>query len=83
MSEQTAFIKDVGFGCRDVGQPCLFFSTYIEESVGALQILTGDEALEVIRESGVYDVKDLEGRPCIVDTTQGTMIVFKRLWKKL
>ena len=76
----TAIIKEVGFGCRDIGQPCLFFTTYINECSAALQVLHGDEAMKVIKASGVYDVKKLEGKPCWVEVS-GNAISFKRLWE--
>jgi hypothetical protein len=77
-----AIMREVGYGNRDLGRPCLWFSTYIDESSAALQVLQGDEAEEVIRESGVYDVRDLEGKPCWVDTSEHGRIRFMRVWKK-
>jgi hypothetical protein len=60
-------MRNVGFGCRDIGKPCLFFETYISENAAASQILRGEKADALIVESGVYDVRDLEGKACWVE----------------
>ena len=75
-----AIIKDVGFVCRDTGHPCLFFTVYTSESSASLQIIDHAKALSIIENSGVYDVKNLEGKPCWVDI-EGNSISFNRLWK--
>jgi len=79
--EKLAIMKEVGFGCRDIGKPCLFFTVYITECSAALQVLGSDEALKVIADSGVYDVKRLEGKPCWV-TVENNTIKFIRVWKE-
>jgi len=81
MEERMAIMRGVGFGCRDTGRPCLFFTTYTSECNAALQILYGEEAMAVIKESGVYDVKGLEGKPCWVETGGG-ITLFKKIWRK-
>jgi hypothetical protein len=78
MTEQLAIIREVGYGCRDLGKPVLWFSTYIDEGLCALQVLSGDEADVVITESGVYDVHSLDGWPCAVEL-KGGLIMFKRI----
>ena len=65
--KQLAIMRDVGYGCRDVGHPVLFFNTYISEGEAALQILGGTDAYNLIADSSVYDVKNLEGKACWVD----------------
>ena len=65
--KQMAIMKGVGFGLRDVGTPVLFFSTYLTEGEAALQVLFYDEYVNFIKKYGVYDVKELEGRPVWVD----------------
>ena len=62
-NEQLAIMKGVGFGNRDVGYPVLFFSTMISEGCGALQVMEGKKAMDFIKAYGVYDVKDMEGKP--------------------
>ena len=65
--KQMAIMKDVGFGNRDVGHPVLFFTAYVSEGVGALEILNGEDAMNFIKAYGVYDVRDLTGRPVWVE----------------
>ena len=81
MTEQVAIIRDVGYGLRDVGRPCLWFTTYVSESGAALQVLLGEDAAAVLKDAGVYDVKELEGKPCYVEV-DGGLITFKRVWKR-
>jgi len=56
-------IKKVGYGCRDVGYPVLFFDVYVRECVASLQIMNGKQADKFIEAYGVYDVHDLNGKP--------------------
>ena len=67
LMKKLAIIKDVGYGNRDVGSPVLWFSAYTAEGVGSLQVFYKEEANEIIKDTGVYDVHDLEGKPCWVD----------------
>lgn len=80
MEKQLAIMKDVGYGLRDTGRPCLFFSTYISEGGAALQVLFGKDANKVVTDTGVYDVKDLEGKPCWVKA-DGRTITFLEVAK--
>ena len=73
--KQLAIMKDVGFGCRDIGRPILWFNTYISNSECALQIISYQDAEEIIKKYHVNDVHDLEGKPCWVDAGNG-MIKF-------
>jgi len=77
MSEKIGIIKDVGFGCRDVGYPILFFSVYVSESVAALQILHHPYYVDFIKEYGVWDIKDLEGKPVWVEDDDHIMKVLR------
>ncbi len=72
-------MKDVGIGMRDGCGPCLWFTSYISEGGAALQILSWEEANKVIKDTGVYDVKNLEGRACIVDVSKVGLIQFVRV----
>jgi len=60
-------IKKVGYGCRDVGYSVLFFTVYVNECVASLQIMNGKKANKFIEAYGVYDVKDLNGKPVWVN----------------
>lgn len=78
MTKQMAIIREVGYGCRDLGKPVLWFSAFIDEGLAALQVLYGKEADKVITESGVYDVHSLDGWTCLVEI-KGGLIVFDRI----
>jgi hypothetical protein len=62
-----------------MGIACLWFNTYITESSAALQVINWEDAAKLL--ATVYDVKELNGRPCVVNV-EGNMIKFVRLWKK-
>jgi hypothetical protein len=79
--EKMAVIRDVGIGMRDAPYPCLWFSTYVSEAGAALQVLTWEQAEKLVRDTGVRDVRDLEGKPCWVEESAG-MIKFVRVWAK-
>lgn len=74
MSKQLAIIKEVGYGCRDVGRPVLWFTVSTCDCGCALQVLSGKEADALIRDYGVYDVQELNGKPCFVEVGRGTML---------
>ncbi len=79
-NEVMAIIKQVGYGNRDTGRPCLWFVTHLNEASAALLVFFGKQANDIIQSSGVYDVKELEGKPCWV-TRHGRTIKFERLAK--
>lgn len=79
MSEELARIKEVGFGNRDVGRPVLFFTAELESGTCALQILEAEQALELIKQSGVYEVERLNGVFCWVEKGRG-VATYKRIW---
>lgn len=74
--KQLARIKNVHFGVGDYGHVNLWFDTYIEEHVAALQVLDLDAAVTLIKAAGVRDVADLAGRNVWVEV-DGPMIRFK------
>lgn len=80
MDEIMAIMKNVRFGCDDEGHPALMFTVYVSEMTAADQVLHGVNALTVIEDSGVSDVRLLEGKPCWV-RREGNLIRFERLCK--
>ena len=76
--KKLAIMKNVGYGCRDVGKPCLFFDVYVSECIAALQILFGKDADKLLTDSRTYDVKQLEGKSCWVEV-EGNTIKFKEI----
>lgn len=67
-----AIIEDPGYGLRDNNYPCLWFTVKTINGK-SLQVLAGDDADEVIKDSGVYHVKDLAGKACVVNRGQSTL----------
>lgn len=77
--EKAATIQDVMIGNRDMGTPCLWFTTKeILSGLCSLQILSWVEAERLIKASGLYDFQGLEGKACVVEADNNKMI-FKRL----
>ena len=75
--KQMAIMKGVTFGLQlDCGKVGLSFSVYLDESSAARQFISGNEALEVIKKFGVEDVKQLNGKPCWVETDGHSFIKF-------
>lgn len=81
MSEKAAIIKDVCFGCRDIGKPVLSFTVELEGGMCSLQVLDTAEACQLITKNQIVNVLDLEGQMCIVEDTKNTM-KFLRMWGK-
>ena len=79
MTETLAMIERVGVGGRDVGRPVLWFDV-VGDGWGSLQVMAidSDEASEIL--SSVYDVRQLNGRMCVVDRSD-KFVSFKRLLK--
>lgn len=77
--EELARIKEAGYGNRDVGRPVLFFTAELERGSCALQILEDEEAHRLIAETGVFEVKDLNGKFVWVEKGRGTA-TYKRPW---
>lgn len=69
MNKVLGIIRDARFGNRDIGRPCLYFTAETLDG-SSLQILI-DTALEVIKESGVYEVSDLNGKGCVLESYEG------------
>lgn len=68
---RLAIMKDVGFGLRDTGRPCLWFMAYESECAAALQVLFGEDIEKTLKDSGVYEVHQLEGQACWVEAGGG------------
>lgn len=79
MQEEMAIIEGVGFGMRDAGRPILWFGIRML-SGGSLQVLSVSEAVKMIEENDVRDIKDLNGKPCIV-RVDGQIVKFVKLFK--
>ena len=64
--EEMAIIKNVGLGCRGEKYPMLWFTVCLADGSGALETFSMKDAEKIITDTGVYDVKNLEGMPCLV-----------------
>jgi hypothetical protein len=61
---KIAIMSQVGFGCRDISVPILYFNINVSECSGALAIVdNGIDVYAFITEYGVYDVHNLNGMP--------------------
>lgn len=80
VSEVTAIMRNVRIGHYDGDEPVLWFDAFVSEGTVALQVVAWPEAYNVLKQ--VYDVRDLEGKPCWVEVDQPRhSIKFLRLWK--
>ena len=70
---QMAIIKNVGIGMRDCREPVLWFDVYIADGLAALQILNWTEAKQLIADYSLYDVRNLEGKPCLAVKNNGLL----------
>lgn len=81
VEEQVGIIRDVEFGLRDIGVPCLSFTVFITEVTAALQVFTnGEDIKQILQDAGATKVEMLEGMPCWCEVS-GSRIVFKRVWR--
>ncbi len=76
--EIVGIVKSAGVGNRDIGRPALFLDVDLENGFSVLQLFTGDEMLKVIKDSEVYDVKDLAGRVCYLKKIDVNRSKFER-----
>lgn len=80
MVKKLAIMKGVRFGLNDRDQVALTFSTYEREGSAAGQNLNVDQTVEMIKAAKVRDIKDLEGKPCWIET-DGQFMHYIRPWK--
>ena len=71
MSEQMAIINEVGVGIRDTGRPVLWFTVHLMDGGAALNVFGWEEAAGIIEAYGLYEVHDLNGKPCRVEAGDG------------
>lgn len=77
---KVGVMTDVGFGLRDLNIPCLWFTIRVDPSSAALQVFTEwVEIKRIIEESGVRDVRQLEGKACWYTSDHG-IVQFKGLF---
>lgn len=78
---QIATIQGVGFGMRDIPDgPGLWFSVEWEGYLGALQAFSWEESKQIITDANVYDIKELNGKRCIIEI-RGSIVRYVGLVK--
>ena len=77
--QQLAIIRGVGYGLRDVGGPVLWFDVRLDEYSGSLQVFHQPRADEIIKEAGVKDVHDLDGKACWVQLQNTGLVKFVKV----
>lgn len=77
MAEKLAIIRNVRFGCVDADDVGLEMTVWVQEHRGATVILYGNDAIEFIKDFGVSDVRQLEGRACWVQDDGTTIGVLR------
>lgn len=85
MSHRTAIIRNAGIGMRDgSSEPCMWFDAYVEECVTSPQVLSWNEAGIAFRDADVHDVREFNGKPCVVDHDDDLKISrYVRMWGPL
>lgn len=67
MTEEMFIVEGPGWGNRDFrGQVGLWF-TVSGLGGGALQCFFGEQAAKVMKDSGAYNVADLNGKACVCE----------------
>jgi hypothetical protein len=74
-------ISEVGFGLRDLNEPVLWWTVHTDEHWAALQVFHIDQAAQIIKDYGVRDVRDLDGKPVWVEKDAG-LVKFARAWTR-
>ena len=74
MAKQLAIIKGVHFGVGDRGYVCMWFSAYVDEAAAALQVLSVDAAVKLIKAMNVDNVDKLNGKPVWVNVNDNTIL---------
>ena len=78
MSEETWMIEEIGIGARDIGKPVLWFTVSDGMGFAALQVMRLDDERAVALLSAVYEIHQLNGRMCRIET-DGQITTFVRL----
>ena len=64
---QLAVIRDIHFGVGDRGRVCMWFSAFVSESSTALQVLSVEQAVDLLQRHGVDNTSRLEGKTVWVE----------------
>lgn len=78
MEEQLGLIKDIKFGVRDTNTACLFFTIEVLGGQTLWLILGAQNICDFITKSQCYELRHLEGKPCVASVGDG-QIKFLRM----
>ncbi len=76
MQEELGIIEGAQCGMRDTESPVLWFSVKTLRG-HALQVLSWEQAAELIKAAGVYSVENLNGQGVVVKS-DGSTVTFDR-----
>jgi len=77
MTEELAIMKNVQFGVRDRDHAHLWFDVDML-GCGALLYIPGNEVIKFIEDNHITDIKNLNGRACVVNVDK-SLVRFVRL----
>ena len=75
--KELAIIKDINIGMRDYHKPIIWFTT---ESLSGCALQVIEDIEDFIRKADCHTLSDLNGKPCIVETT-GLSCKFVEVYK--
>lgn len=80
MAKQLAIMTKPSFGMRDMSSAGFWFSVKFGDSLssGALIILSTEEMAKQVEEAEVYNIDNLEGQPCQIET-EGNSVHFIKI----
>jgi hypothetical protein len=65
--KQLGIIKNVRYGLRDIGRPCLSFTVYTDSMSSSLQCFTIQKDIDkILKDANAEDIRDMEGKSCWV-----------------
>lgn len=74
MTRELAVIKEVSFGVHDIGRAELRISVELLCGVSIIW-LPLSKAVEMIEKNYISDIKELKGRPCIVEINDNNDLI--------
>lgn len=79
-TKKLGIMKNINFGCREIGIPVLWFDIYVDENIGALEVLFLEQYCNMLKKHGIINIKDLERHPCwVIEDSEENTLVFEDL----
>lgn len=73
MAKELAIIHKPGVGTRDVDKAVFWFEVETL-NYSALQVMSWEDAGKLIEKHKIENLKNLEGKPCVVEVKDGTIV---------